>query len=181
MKISSESVLQHPLERVYQAYRDEMPAIASTIPDIAEVRELTRQEREGGATIHNEWISAAKLPPGLSKVVRPEHLRWDDYAEWNDETREVGWRIKTRVFTDQITCGGTNRFVAAGDGATRIVLSGELQIDIRSLPGVPSFLARKLGPRLESFFVGLITPNLKQVNTYLERYLDDRVEKGEIA
>ncbi|TVQ91043.1 MAG: hypothetical protein EA397_11145 [Deltaproteobacteria bacterium] len=181
MKIRSESILQHPLERVYRAYRDEMPAIASTIPDIAEVRALRVEEREGGVSIHNEWISAAKLPPGLSKVVRPEHLRWDDFAEWNDTTHEVGWKIKTRVFTDQIRCGGTNRFVAHGSEATKIILDGELRIDIRSLPGVPSFVARKLGPRLESFFVGLITPNLKQVNTYLERYLDERVAKGELT
>jgi hypothetical protein len=172
MKIRSESVLRHPVERVYRAYRDEMPAIASTIPDISEVRVIRRVDREGGATIHNEWVSAARLPPGLSKVIRPEHLRWDDHAEWDDATMEVRWRIATRVFTDQIQCGGTNRFVATPDGSTRLVLDGDLKIDIRSVPGVPGFVARRLGPTLESFFVGLIAPNLEKVNVHLGRYLD---------
>jgi hypothetical protein len=174
MKILSESVLRHPLERVYTAYRDEMPAIASTIPDISAVRVVSRADRDGGATIHNEWISATRLPPGLSAVIRPEHLCWDDHAEWDDATHTVRWRIATRVFTDQISCGGTNRFVADGDGATRLILDGDLRIDIRSVPGVPGFVARRLGPKLESFFVGLIAPNLEKVNVHLGRYLDGR-------
>lgn len=174
MKIRSESVLDHPIDRVYRAYRDEMPAIASTIPDISAVRELSRADRAGGVDIHNEWISATRLPPGLSSIIKPEHLRWDDYAEWDDAQRTVRWRIATRVFTEQIVCGGTNRFVEQGDSATRLILDGELRIDIRSVPGVPGFVARRLGPRLESFFVGLITPNLEKVNVYLGRYLDQQ-------
>jgi len=174
MKIRSESILHHPIDRVYRAYRDEMPAIATTIPDISEVRVIARADRPGGATIHNEWISATRLPPGLSAIIKPEHLRWDDHAEWDDATQTVRWRIQTRVFTDQITCGGTNRFIADGERATRLVLDGDLRIDIRSVPGVPGFVARRLGPRLESFFVGLIAPNLEKVNLYLGRYLDAR-------
>jgi hypothetical protein len=172
MKIRSESVLNHPVDRVYRVYRNELTAIAATIPDIQAVRELSRIEREGGVTIHNEWVSAAKLPPGLSAVIRPEHLHWDDYAEWDDNAREIRWRIGMRVFTDQISCGGINRIVADGERRTKVVLDGDLRIDIRSVPGVPSFVASRLGPKLESFFVGLVTPNLEKVNLYLGRYLD---------
>lgn len=174
MYIRSNSVIGHPLDVVYAAYRDELPAIALTIPDIREVRELKREPREGGVTLHNEWISNAKLPPLVDRVVKPEHLRWDDFAEWDDEDFTVGWRIQTRVFTEQITCGGTNRFEAVGEDKTRLVLDGDLQIHIRKVPGVPSLLARKISPRLESFFVSLITPNLEKVTVHLERYLDAR-------
>jgi hypothetical protein len=174
MKIRSNSVINHPLETVYAAYRDELPAIAETIPDIRAVRELKREERDGGVKVHNEWISSARLPPLVDRVVRPEHLRWDDFADWDDVAHTVGWSIKTRVFTQQIRCGGVNRFEAVGDDKTRLVLDGELQIDIRRVPGVPSLLARKISPRLESFFVGLITPNLQKVTVHLERYLDAR-------
>jgi hypothetical protein len=172
MKITSVAVLSHPLERVYRAYRDELPQIAKTIPDIREVREVSRKEREGGVTIHNEWVSSAKLPPLVDRVVRPEHLRWDDFAEWDDGRHTIDWKIGTRVFTDQIRCGGRNRFEAVGAQQTRLVLDGELHIGIHNVPGVPTFMARQISPLLERFFVGLITPNLERVTEHLERYLD---------
>lgn len=178
MQIRSASVIDHPIEVVYRAYRDELPAIARTIPDIREVNELSRKEREGGATIHNEWISNTSLPPLVDRVIKPEHLRWDDFAEWDDVAYTVDWRIATRVFTDQITCGGQNRFEAVGEGKTRLVLDGDLKIDIRKVPGVPSLLARKISPRLEKFFVSLITPNLEKVTEHLRRYLDEQARNG---
>jgi hypothetical protein len=174
MQIRSASVIDHPVEVVYRAYRDELPSIARTIPDIEEVRELSREPREGGVRIHNVWISSARLPPLVDKVIRPEHLRWDDHADWDDEDRAVDWRIATRVFTDQVSCGGRNRFEPVGEDRTRLVLDGELQIDIQRVPGVPRMVARRVGPRLERFLVSLITPNLEQVTEHLRRYLDER-------
>ena len=53
-----------------------------------------------------------------------------------------------------------------------MVLSGELEIDVARVPGVPSLLARRLKPRIEDFIVRLLTPNLKQTNEALGRWLD---------
>jgi len=172
MKIRSSSIIDHPIERVWRAYRDELPEIAKTIPDIREVRELSRTDRDGGVTIHNEWHSSARLPPLVDRVIKPEHLRWDDYAEWDDQAHTVDWHIATRVFTDRINCGGKNRFEPVDDGRTKLVIDGDLQIDFDRLPGMPRMLSKRVGPRLESFFVGLITPNLEKVTVHLARYLD---------
>lgn len=172
MKIRSSSIIDHPIERVWRAYRDELPDIAKTIPDIEEVKELSREEREGGATIHNVWVSSASLPPLVDRVIKPEHLQWDDFAEWDDVAHHVDWSIKTRVFTDRISCGGRNLFEALDEGRTRLTIQGDLQIDFTRLPGMPRMLRKRIGPRLEKFFVGLITPNLERVTEHLRRYLD---------
>ncbi|MFK7928061.1 MAG: hypothetical protein AB8H79_07715 [Myxococcota bacterium] len=172
MKIHSTSVIDHPIDRVWRAYRDELPEIAKTIPDIHEVRELSRSERDGGVTIHNEWHSSASLPPLVGRVIKPEHLRWDDFAEWDDVEHHLDWSIKTRVFTERIRCGGRNRFEAVGEDKTKLIIDGDLQIDFDRLPGMPRMVSKRVGPRLESFFVSLITPNLQKVTVHLAQYLD---------
>ena len=57
MRIHSESIIQHPLDLVYDAYRNRLPEVAEYIPDIREIRVHSVKERDGGADIHNECIS----------------------------------------------------------------------------------------------------------------------------
>ena len=173
MRIHSESIIQHPLELVYDAYRNRLPEVAKYIPDIREIRVHSVEERDGGADIHNEWISDTEMPKGVNKIVRPEHLRWDDYAVWDDVNHWVDWKIKTKVFTNSVSCSGRNRFVAEGH-STRVILEGDLNINIASIPGVPRIIGNRIRPRIESFIVKLVTPNLKRVNECLQTYLDDR-------
>ena len=173
MRIQSASTITHPIDVVYDTYRNKLSETAAYMPDIREIVCESREEREGGATIHNVWISSAEMPRGINKIVRPEHLRWDDYAEWNDVERTVDWRIQVRVFAEAVTCGGTNRFIAKGDGATELVLDGDLQIDLDKVRGIPSMLGRRIKPRIESFIIGLVTPNLVKVNACLQQYLDE--------
>jgi hypothetical protein len=174
MRIHSESLIHHPLALVYDAYRNRLPEVAQYIPDIREIRVHKVDENDDGAEIHNEWISDTEMPRGINKIIRPEHLRWDDYATWNDGNHWVDWRIKTRVFTDSVQCSGRNRFVDEG-GKTRVILEGDLQINISSIPGVPRIIGKRLTPKVESFIVRLVTPNLKRVNECLQTFLDHQV------
>ncbi len=177
MRIRSSSVINHPLDRVWRAYRNELPSIAQTIPDIREVKEIERTDRENGVEVHCLWVSSAALPPLVDRVIKPEHLQWDDFGTWNDEEHHVDWRIKTKVFTERISCGGRNVFESAGEGKTRLTINGELNIDFDRLPGMPRMISKRVGPRLEKFFVSMITPNLERVTEHLTRYLD-RQEAG---
>ena len=174
MRIRSESRIHHPVERVYRAYRDKLPEIAPYIPDVREIRVLERAEREEGVYLLNLWEGEVDLPALVRSVVRPEMLRWHDHAEWNDADRVVDWRIELPAFDQQVRCAGRNRFEADGPDATRVVLSGDLEIRVDRIPGVPRSLGRRLAPKVEAFIVKLITPNLTRVNASLERYLDER-------
>jgi hypothetical protein len=42
MRIHSESIVRHPRERVFKAYRDELPEIAAYMSDIREIRIVNR-------------------------------------------------------------------------------------------------------------------------------------------
>lgn len=174
MRIHSESLISHPQPVVYEAYRDRLPEIAEYMPDIREIRVEKREDAgEGVVEIHNVWISDRDVPVFARAFLKPDMLRWDDYAEWKDDEGRVYWKLKLRVFTDNVTCGGTNSFVKVDDGKTKVVLEGDLDIDLKSMPGVPKLLAGGIKPKLEKFIVSLITPNLERVNASLQQFLDE--------
>ena len=173
MKIASESRIEHPLEQVYAAYRDELPRIVSHLPDIREIRVESSENTSNGIKLHNRWIADREIPKMLKGIIKPEMLEWDDFAEWHDEAHYVAWTLRIPAFETQVQCSGRNSFYADGSG-TRVVLTGELRIRMEQVPGVPKFMAKKLAPRVETFIVKLVTPNLKQVNESLGRYLDAR-------
>jgi len=172
VQIYSESRIAYPREQVYLTYRDRMSEIAAFIPDVREIIVHAREDTDHGVKLHNEWISDREIPSVVRKVLKPEHLRWDDYADWNDEKSYVDWTIKTRAFTDAVQCSGRNIIEAQPDDTTLVKLTGELVIHLDDIPGVPSFLARRLAPQVEKFIVSLITPNLEQVNQSIQRFMD---------
>lgn len=173
MRIHSESKISHPQPIVYAAYRDRLPEIAAYMDDIKEIRVIERDDGDGVVKIHNEWISDRDVPRFARAFIKPEMLRWDDHAEWKDDEGKVYWTLKLRVFTEQVTCGGTNSFVKVDDGTTKVLLEGDLDIDLKNIPGVPKLLAGGIKPQLEKFIVSLITPNLEKVNQSLQQFLDE--------
>ena len=175
MRIHSESLIRHPQQTVYEAYRDRLPEIAAYIPDVKEILVEKRETVSEGLTkLHNVWIADRDIPTFAKAFIKPEMLRWDDFAEWRDSEHCVHWTLKLRVFSDQVTCGGTNCFIRAGDGQTTVRLEGDLDIDLKNIPSVPRMFAGGLKPKIEKFIVGLITPNLQQVNESLQQFLDDQ-------
>lgn len=171
MKFHSESRIAHGRDKVYTAYRDRLRDFATRIDDIEAVNVLSREEQGDVTRVHNEWVSDREIPSVARKFLKPEHLRWDDFAEWNDGEHKVRFEIKTRVFPDAVKCVGTNTFIEDGDG-TRVVLEGDFQVDLKKVSGIPRFLRSTIVPQVEKFIVSLITPNLTNTNTALGDFLD---------
>ena len=173
MRINSESRIHHPIDVVYPCYRDHLPRVAPYTPDIREIIVRSREDKELGPKIHNVWVADRDIPKVAQGIIKPEMLQWDDFAEWNDAEQHVDWRLNIPAFPDQVKCSGRNAFFADGPRSTRVVLTGELEVNVKNVPGVPRLLAGRLAPKIESFIVMLITPNLEKVNQSLERYLDE--------
>lgn len=171
MEIRSETRLHHPVDAVFAAYRDRMPEVAAFVPDVKAIRVVERTERDGEVVLHNEWTSDREIPALVRKFIQPEHLRWDDHAVWNTQTRVCTWRIATRAFTDAVHCTGTTSLFD-DENETRVILQGDLQIDLKQIPGVPGFLTGRMTPQIERFIVALITPNLEKTNAAIGRFLD---------
>jgi hypothetical protein len=173
MIIHSESRIHHPRDVVYRTYRDRLSEIAAYIPDVKRIVVLSKEERAGGMKFHNEWVADREIPRLMQVVVKPEMLRWDDYADWHDGDWHCDWRLELRTLKDRVSCHGTNTFFELGSDHTKVVLAGSLEIDLSNFPGIPRILAGRLAPQVEKFIVSLITPNLEKVNGSLERFLDD--------
>lgn len=172
MQINASSVVNHPRERVFRAYRDELPAIAPFMENIKEIKVLSREDRPGIVKLHNEWVGRGEIPKVVQGIIKPEMVRWDDFAEWDQAGWLCTWSLKIRVFSENFRCGGTNRFEEVGPRSTRVTLAGNLEVSLRDIPGVPRFLAGPIAPQVEKFIIAMIRPNLEQVNTSLGRYLD---------
>jgi hypothetical protein len=170
MKINSESRIHHPQPAVYAAYRDRLPEVAAYIPDIKEILVQSRQPTAAGVSLHNLWIADREIPRMVQGFVKPDMLRWNDYAEWNDAGAYCDWKLQIPAFPNNVTCSGRNAFYADGSG-TRVVLTGDLEIN-PNFPGIPRLVASRLAPQIEKFIVMLITPNLERVNQSLGAFLD---------
>ena len=178
MQIHSTCLVHHPLERVYLAYRDELPLMVPFIPDIREIVVKSREEFTGGVKILNLWIADREPPRAVASVIKKEWLQWEDYATWNDEATFVDWRMILPAMPDRMRCSGRNTFVKDGLDRTKVIITGELLIDASGFPGVPSSLVRRVGTAIEAFIVDLVTPNLTRMNQSLELYLDDKLRQA---
>ena len=171
MKFRSESTIAHPREAVFAAYRDRLPEIVKFIDDISGVNVLSREDEGSITRLHNEWVSDREVPSVAASFIKPEHLRWDDYATWDESNFTCAFDIKTRAFTDAVRCTGRNLFVSDPRG-TRVILEGDFDVKDISVPGVPKFMAKRMIPQIEKFIISLIRPNLEKVNHALGAYLD---------
>jgi hypothetical protein len=160
MKINSESKIHHPIDLVYRCYRDHLPEVAPYTEDVKEIIVKSREELPNGPKVHNVWVADRELPKMAQGIIKPEMMH-------------VDWRINFPTFPNQVQCSGRNTFIADGPDTTRVLLTGELVINLKNIPGVPRLLAGRIAPKVESFIVMLITPNLEKVNHSLERYLDE--------
>jgi hypothetical protein len=170
VKIHSISTIAFPLTQVYETYRDRLPEIAAFMPDIKTIEVKSRVDGANGPKVHNVWTASTEIPAIARRVIKPSMMQWDDHADWNDGQTYVDWRLVIPAFANQVRCSGRNSFSNAGK-ATRVELTGTLDIDIRSIPGVPRLLARKIKPQVEAFIGRLIQPNLETVNVSLEKFL----------
>ncbi|HJN73192.1 MAG TPA: hypothetical protein QGF58_04570 [Myxococcota bacterium] len=174
MRIHSESIINHSRDAVFEAYRDRLTEIAPYIPDIGQIVVESRSDHPDKVELHNVWIAEREVPAYARAFIRPDMLRWDDFATWHETTKKCSWRLRIRAFPDSVRCSGTNTFSELGPNRTRVLLEGDLQIDVKKIPGVPRLVAGRVGPKVEQFIVSLITPNLERVNSSLGRFLDDQ-------
>lgn len=171
MRIEADSVLNFPRERVFRAYRDELPSFTAHLPNVRAIEVVSRADEGAIARLHNIWHGGGDIPAPLVKLLGESSLSWDDHAVWDEAGWSVRWDIKTSIFTEAVTCGGTNTFVSLGEGRTRLDIRGDISIDVKKVRGLPSFLAGSITKTVETFLVKQITANLTTVSDALGKHL----------
>lgn len=174
MRIEADSVLPFSRERVFRAYRDELPDFTQYLPNVRAIEVESRKENGSIVELHNVWHGGGDIPAPVVKLLGDSKLSWDDYATWKSDAWCVEWTIKTSVFTEAVTCGGKNTFIEIGPDKTRLEIHGDISIDVKKVKGVPSFLAGSIGKTVENFLVKQITANLTTVSDALTRHLQSK-------
>lgn len=174
MKLHTESVVTHPIEKVFATMRDRLPELVPFLSGAESIEVAAREEPgPGRVRMLNHWQGNKNVAP---KAVRPfltrGLLRWKDHAEWDQQARTVKWRFEAFHFDKLFDCQGENRFESTAEGHTRITIDGDLDIYPERMPGVPRFLAKKLKPKIESFISNLVGSNLADLAGGLQKFLD---------
>jgi hypothetical protein len=170
MRIAADATLPYPRPVVFAAYRDELGALLSYLPNVRAIDVKSRRDEGPKAFLVNVWRGGGEIPAVARSFVSEAMLSWDDHAVWDEDLSTCTWRIETHAFTEAVDCRGENRFVELGSG-TRIEIRGELRIDAKKVRGVPSLLAGKVGEAVEAVLVGRIQPNLVEVTEGLRKHL----------
>lgn len=178
MRFDKESKVSHPASLVLETMIDRMHEIVPFLPNVDGIVQKTREDRDDGTIyIVRRWQGTPdSAPSAIRPFLTQDLLGWIDKATWHPEEWRVHWELETPVGGSLYVCSGDNYFEPHPDDPethTRIRITGDLVVYPDRLPGVPRFLGKRLAPQVERFVVQLITPNLTDVATGLQGYLDD--------
>jgi hypothetical protein len=179
MKLEADAPIAFPRPLVYSSYRDRLTELVPHLPNVKSIEVLEREDKPGGVEgvirMLNLWRAQGDIPKVAQTVIKPEMLAWKDHARWNQNDWTCEWRVETQMFTENVKCGGTNRFVERGN-ETVLQIRGNLEVDLSGIRGVPKFLAGTIAPVVEKFIVALLTPNLVNVSKGLEAFLKSQAK-----
>lgn len=171
-KIDITDSVAYDRDTVYETFRDNLVDLLPYLPTVQNI-ERTDYERvdDDSVKIVNIWYAADEEIPALAqKFISPEMMQWTDTAQWNDDEFAVEWDMEVGFLSDAISCGGKTTYKKNGD-KTDVHILGELRVDAKQIPGVPRLIAGKVGTAIEKFVVKMITPNMKEANRGVEKYL----------
>ncbi len=177
MELSADSTIPFDRERVFRAYRDDLPKLTEFLPNIRRIEVVEREDKGSLVEILNIWHGGGDIPGAARVVLSESMLSWKDYAIWNADEFSCQWRIETNSFTEAVRCEGKNYFVETDEG-TRLEIRGEITIDASKISGVPKLLRNGVSKTVTEFLCKKITPNLIEVSSGLNRFLQrqDRAE-----
>jgi len=172
LNFSSSDIIEYPVADVFATQRDYLVELAEFLPNVESIVIESREEDGDLLRFVNTWKAAStEIPKLIRPFVKPEMMKWTDYASWDNTTMICTYRIELGFLKEAIDVRGTNHMSATSDGNTQVKLEGSIRVDAAKIPGVPKFMAKKIGGVVEKFVVKTITPNLKKTNDGVRRYL----------
>jgi hypothetical protein len=174
MDLRSDARIPFPREAVFAVYRDSLDELLPYLPNVRAISLTSREENGPVVTLVKDWRGGGDVPAAIRAVLGDAALSWTDYSTWNAETLRCEWRIETRVLSGAIRCSGQNVFLEDGPLKMLLEVRGALDVDAKKIPGVPGFLAGKIGRTAEEFLVGKIQANLAETAAGLARYMAEK-------
>jgi hypothetical protein len=172
MQIHVDVELPFERPRVFEAYRDRLLELVPYLPNIREIRIVSRVDRAAANEVDfvNEWLGGGDIPKVVRGIVDESMISWTDIATWHGDEFAVTWRTEVKAFSGAVTSSGKNRYVALPSGATRLELRGDLTVDGAKVP-VPRLLQRSVAQTAEKIIVGQVQTNLVSIAKGVEKLL----------
>ena len=172
MKIDVNSTIAYPRDLVFETYREEIQSLVQYLPNIEKIDVVSRDESNDVVTFENHWYaSASDIPKVAQAFVKPEMMKWIDRASWDLKNKTCSWEIETFFMKEAVSCKGLNTFSESDDDQMTLRIQGDLDLNVKKVPGVPTLLAGTIRPQLEKFIIAMITPNFETINKGIAQYL----------
>jgi hypothetical protein len=172
MNISAEARIPFPREAVFALFRDRL---ADVVERASNARIASVQDRTASGAfllVKTKWHGGGGLPAAVRGIVTEAMLAWTTESIWSGDAFFCDWRIAAdALLPDAVQCSGRTAFLVGEGGETSVRIKGEVRTDAKKLPGVPSFLATKVGRAVEEFLVAKIQSNLLEAASRAEEQL----------
>ena len=171
MKLAIKTDIPHTAKRCFSAMRDEMPALATYMPNVNKIEVVDRVENDEGVQLTNRWYAANTEIPTLARpFVDPDKVFWLDHAHWAAGEYRCHWRLELGFLTDRVTCEGATIFTPTGESTCRMEIDGALTLDLKGL--VPRLMVNRATKGVEQFILKLMEPNFRRMGVSLTEYLN---------
>ncbi|PKN56644.1 MAG: hypothetical protein CVU56_15015 [Deltaproteobacteria bacterium HGW-Deltaproteobacteria-14] len=172
MDFSFRAKIAGPVDRVLVMLRDRLTDLVPFLPTVDAIAEVEREVDGPRVRIVNAWQGNSHGVPTFARpFVTKAMTAWHDRALWDSDARTITWSFEPNRFQKLYTCSGLNYIRELDDGATELEINGSLIIHPEHLP-LPGPLARKFAPKITSWAVGKVQPNLMLVPQAIQRFFD---------
>ena len=170
MRINVVTEIPFPIESVFTAMRDHMPALAVFMPNVDSIVVQEREENGGEVALVNRWNGAAtEIPTVARPFIDPGNVYWLDHARWLADGQTCNWRLEMGFMSDRIECTGQTLYAPLGADRTEMRIEGSLELNLKGL--VPRLLLGRATAGIEKFVGKLVEPNFKKTSDALIEYL----------
>ena len=163
------------VEDAFFLIRDRMPSLVPYMKDTESIDVQDRQENGDEVKIVNRWqASANQIPKALQSLIKPEYLSWMDHATWSTEKKHAEWRLEAMGSNRLFSCSGITSIRTHSDpNQSYLVIEVSFEIHPENIPGVPTFVAKRLTGQIEKFIGDVLQTNMRQLSKSMTQYAQD--------
>jgi hypothetical protein len=176
MYVETKDIIQAPLESVFSLVRDRLPEVVPYLPNIKKIDVIKKQEdaTKEHTMITNHWFANIEIPSVAKGFIKEDLFSWKDEAVWHNKDFFVEYTLISFWASDIYTAKGKNYFKALDKGFTELRVTCEVTIHPDKVPGIPSFLVKKVLPTLGPMIENVLRPNLSGLGKGLNQFFSQQ-------
>ena len=170
MKFEVSDPIPFEAEEAFLILRDEMGKLVPHMEDTEEITVIKREESEGEVKLTNHWkASMHKIPSALRAFVKPEMLSWHDHVTWTEADKTGRWELEALGSDKLFSCRGETSLSSENE-QTILKISVNFEVYPEKVPGIPKFLAKKIGKQVEKLIGEILSANMRQMAQSMVSY-----------